>query len=118
MAEQTDKVFVSGMYLDRVHENAPAFILTNQTIHVEKFIQWLQANKHLATDKGYIKVVGKESQNKDEKGMNKRYFEVDQWKPVDNAQPPVADSAKTTPTGTNPQDSQDAPDLTESDLPW
>jgi len=82
MAEQTDKVFVSGMYLDRVHENAPAFILTNQTIHVEKFIEWLQANKHLATEKGYIKLVGKESQTKDEKGMNKRYFEVDQWKPT------------------------------------
>ena len=82
MAEQTDKVFVSGMYLDRVHENAPAFIITNQTIHVEKFIEWLQANKHLATDKGYIKLVGKESQTKDEKGMNKRYFEVDQWKPT------------------------------------
>jgi len=82
MAEQTDKVFVSGMYLDRVHENAPAFIITNQTIHVEKFIEWLQANKHLATEKGYIKLVGKESQTKDDKGFNKRYFEVDQWKPA------------------------------------
>jgi len=97
MAEQTDKVFVSGMYLDRVHENAPAFILTNQTIHVEKFIEWLQANKHLATEKGYIKLVGKESQTKDDKGMNKRYFEVDQWKPTATTAP-VAPSASVLPT--------------------
>lgn len=81
MEQPTEKVFVSGLYLDRVHENAPEFIITNQTIHVEKFMEWLTANKHLASDKGYIRLVGKESQTKDDKGLNKRYFEVDTWKP-------------------------------------
>jgi len=89
MAEQTEKVFVTGMYLDRVHPNAPEFIITNQTIHVEKFIQWLQDNKHLASDKGYLRLVGKESQTKDEKGLNKRYFEVDTWKPAPKDERPV-----------------------------
>ena len=91
MADQTEKVFVSGMYLDTVHEKAPDFIKTNQTIHVEKFIEWLQANKHLATDKGYIKLVGKESQIRDENGFNKRYFEVDQWKPAVTTVPAKSD---------------------------
>lgn len=90
MAEQNgEKVFVAGMYLDRVHPNAPEFIITNQTIHVEKFIEWLQANKHLASEKGYIRLVGKESTTKDDKGFNKRYFEVDTWKPTPKEDAPV-----------------------------
>ena len=124
--EQTEKVFVSGMYLDRVHENAPDFVLTNQTIHIEHFIAWLQENKHLASERGYIKVVGKESRNKDDKGFNKRYFEVDTYKkpeettPVtntptqDTAQPPVAPVAapvaQQVPAGEQP--------VAPEDLPW
>jgi predicted transcriptional regulator len=84
MAE-TEKTFVSGLYLNRVHENAPAFIITNQEIHVEKFITWLTANKHLANDKGYLKIVGKESEKLDDKGNPKRYFEVDRWMPKEKA---------------------------------
>ena len=81
MSEQTtEAIFISGMYLDRVHEKAPAFIITNQTIHVEKLIEWLTANKHLANEKGYIKIQGKESQTKDANGSNKRYFQVDTYK--------------------------------------
>jgi hypothetical protein len=87
--EKTEKVFVAGMYLDRVHPNAPEFIITNQTIHVEKFIEWLQANKHLASEKGYLRLVGKESQQKDDKGLNKRYFEVDTWKPAQKEDAPA-----------------------------
>ena len=82
MSEQKqDSIFLSGMYLDRVHEKAPAFIITNQTIHVQKLIQWLQENKHLADSKGYIKIQGKESaRTVDEKGNFKRYFQVDTYK--------------------------------------
>lgn len=76
-------VFVSGLYLNRVSEKAPAFIITNQDIHVEKLIAWLQENKHLANEKGYIRITGKESQTKDDKGFNKRYFQVDTYKPTE-----------------------------------
>jgi hypothetical protein len=102
MAEQTEKVFVAGMYLDRVHPNAPEFIITNQTIHVEKFIQWLQENKHLASDKGYLRLVGKESQTKDDKGLNKRYFEVDTWKPAPKDETPAVTPYPT--ADINPED--------------
>lgn len=72
---EKETVFVEGLYLNKVHEKAPAFVITNQSIHVEKAIAWLTANKNLADEKGYIRLVGKESK------QGKRYFEVDQWKP-------------------------------------
>jgi hypothetical protein len=70
-----ETIFTDGFYLNKVHEKAPAFVITNQSIHVEKAIAWLNANKHLADEKGYIRLTGKESR------QGKRYFEVDQWKP-------------------------------------
>ena len=59
MSEQTPKIFVSGLYLNRVSEKAPAYIITNQDIHVEKLITWLQENKHLANERGYIRITDK-----------------------------------------------------------
>lgn len=83
MTEQTkETVFVSGLYLGRVPDTAPAFIISNQTIHVEGLIKWLQENKHLADEKGYIRLQGKESKSVDERGQFKRYFQVDTWKPT------------------------------------
>ena len=80
MSEQnTEAVFVSGLYLNRVPDQAPAFIITNQSIHVDTLIKWLQEHKDLADEKGYIKLQGKESKNKDDKGNFKRYFQVDRW---------------------------------------
>lgn len=93
MSEQTETNFVNGLYLGRVHENAPAFIITNQKIHVEKLTEWLTANKHLADEKGYIRLQGKESLNVDEKGFPKRYFQVDTWKP-ESKQENVEDNAE------------------------
>jgi hypothetical protein len=80
MSEQK-QVYVSGLYLNRVSEKAPEWVITSQTIHVEKLIDWLQKNKGFADDKGYIKITGKESGTKDEKGFNKRYFEINLYKP-------------------------------------
>jgi len=68
-------IFVSGMFLNKVSDSAPAYIITNQSIHMETLYKWLQANKGLADDKGYIRIVGKEGQS------GKRYFAVDTWKP-------------------------------------
>lgn len=87
--EKSDAVFVGGMYLERVHPNAPQFIITNQNIHVEKMVAWLVANKHLANEKGYIRIVGKESQTKNDRGENKRYFQVDNYKSTPKDEKPV-----------------------------
>jgi len=71
--------FVSGLYLNKVSDSAPDFIITNQSIHMETLFKWLQANKGLADEKGYIRLVGKESKE------GKRYFQVDTWKPKTEA---------------------------------
>ncbi len=92
MSEQQTAVFVSGMFLSRVPEKAPSFIITNQSIHVKNMIKWLQENEGLADENGFIRLQGKESKNVDEKGNFKRYFQVDTWKPEkkeDTATPPV-----------------------------
>lgn len=92
--QNSDKVFVSGLYLNRVSESAPAFIITNQEIHVEKLMEWLQANKHLANERGYIRITGKESQTKDAKGFNKRYFQVDTYtKPAQEPSPSIQEQS-------------------------
>lgn len=89
--QKQEAIFLSGMYLDRVHEKAPAFIITNQTIHVDGLIKWLQENRHLANEKGYIKIQGKESaRTVDEKGNFKRYFQVDTYK---KPEAPASESA-------------------------
>lgn len=78
---KSDAVFAEGIYLNRVSPNAPEFIITNQSIHIEKAIAWLTSVKHLADAKGYIRLVGKESKNLDDKGLPKRYLQLDTWKP-------------------------------------
>ena len=71
--------FVGGLFLNKVSDNAPSFIITNQSIHMETLYKWLQANKGLADEKGYIRIVGKESKE------GKRYFQVDNYKPKTEA---------------------------------
>lgn len=57
-----EKIFVSGLYLNKVSDKAPAFIITNQSIHVPTLTKWLTENAGLADEKGYIKLTGMESQ--------------------------------------------------------
>jgi hypothetical protein len=84
MSEQQEAIFPEGIYLGRVPDAAPSFIITNQSIHVDRLISWLTANKNLADEKGYIRLQGKESKGVDEKtGQLRRYFQVDTWKPKD-----------------------------------
>lgn len=85
MDNKPEAVFADGIYLNRVSPNAPAFIITNQSIHIEKAIAWLTSVKHLADSKGYIRLVGKESKTVDEKGNPKRYFQIDTYKPEASA---------------------------------
>lgn len=81
-----ESVFVEGLYLNKVHEKAPAFIITNQSIHVEKLMAWLEANKLRVDEKGYIKIQGLESKDK-----TKRYFKVDKWVPTKDELNPQTD---------------------------
>ena len=78
---ETETIFTEGIYLNTVSDKAPDFIKANVSIHIEKAITWLNANKHLADEKGYIKLTGKESK------QGKRYFQVDTWKPAPEAAP-------------------------------
>lgn len=80
---ENESVFVEGLYLNRVSDKAPAFIITNQSIHVEKLMAWLEANKLRVDEKGYIKIVGMENKDK-----TKRYFKVDTWKKEDGVKEP------------------------------
>jgi len=71
----TETIFPEGFYLNKVSDSAPSFIVTNQSIHRKKAIEWLTAHQNLEDEKGFIKLVGKESKE------GKRYFQVDTWKP-------------------------------------
>jgi hypothetical protein len=72
----SDKIFADGIYLNKVSEKAPAFIVANVSINIDKAIAWLGTQKANADEKGYIKLTGLES-----KDGTKRYFTVDTWKP-------------------------------------
>lgn len=84
---ENNTTFVGGLFLNKVSDSAPSFIITNQSIHLETLYNWIKANKHLADEKGYIRIVGKESKE------GKRYFQVDSWKPKTEATAPVAATA-------------------------
>lgn len=72
MAEEI--TFVEGLYSNEVSAQAPEWILANQSIHVEKLANWLQANKALANEKGYINITTKLSKG------GSRYIAVDTYK--------------------------------------
>lgn len=75
MDQPSEKVFAEGIYLNKVYDNAPDFIKANVSINVKSLISWLATNQKYADEKGFIKLVGKESK------QGKRYFELDTWKP-------------------------------------
>lgn len=69
------KIFVNGLISVEVPQTAPEWILGKNSIKVDELIKWLQENKHLANEAGYINTVTKAS-----KTTGKRYIEVDTWK--------------------------------------
>jgi hypothetical protein len=77
----SEKIFAEGIYLNKVNAKAPDYIISSVSIHVDKAIEWLQ--KQERDEKGYVKLTGKEAKN------GKRYFEVDKWKPTQEASPSV-----------------------------
>ncbi len=74
---ENNKIFAEGIYLNKVNDNAPEFIKANVSIHAQQLISWLATNQKHADEKGYIRLVGKESKG------GKRYFELDTWKPTE-----------------------------------
>lgn len=116
MADKPEAIFVSGLYLNRVNDKAPAFIITNQDIHVDKLINWLTLNRHLANEKGYIRIQGKVSQTKDDKGFNKRYFQVDTYKPTSTTETPQTSNPSVTERSTQAVDPSYNPEYPMEDI--
>lgn len=81
--EKTEKIFVSGLYLNKVSDNTPQYVITKQSIHVESLIKWLQevGRKH-ADKNGSVRITGMES------SRGNRYFQIDTWKPKDIVEEP------------------------------
>lgn len=81
--ENKTKIFVNGLLSKDVPDTAPEFILGKNSIKVDDLINWLQENRHLADENGWINTITKRSQT-----TGKRYIEVDTWKrPIENEQP-------------------------------
>lgn len=109
---ENNNIFVGGLFLNKVSDNAPSFIITNQSIHLETLYNWIKANKHLADEKGYIRIVGKESKE------GKRYFQVDTWKPKTESPTPVAATASVAPEGKGIDMSEFTGEVNVDDIPF
>lgn len=91
----TDKQFANGIYPNRLSDKAPDFVLASVSINVTQFLEWLQANKHLANERGYINLKGLENREK-----TKRYFEIDLWEPKKDVATNTGNVATTAPVKT------------------
>jgi len=113
-----DPVFADGFIFKRPREGAPDFVKGALSIKVDEAIAFLQ--KH--NNAGWVNLDLKNSQG------GKLYLQLNDWKPrsQDNEQPPAVQTPAAeqppaqapTQAGTNPQDSQDAPAITEEDVPF
>lgn len=76
-----DKIFVNGLVSKDVADNAPEWILGKMSIQVNELINWLEKNRKIQDDNGWINLTVKRS-----KSTGKRYIEVDTWKPESKVQ--------------------------------
>ena len=110
MSEQKETVFLDGFIFKRPRGGAPDFVKGEMSIKADDAIAFIQ--KH--TKNGWLNADLLAS-----KDNTKLYFKLNTWeKPVDNAQPPSQAPQAPTQAGTNPQDSQDAPAITDKDIPF
>jgi len=105
-----DPVFADGFIFKRPREGAPEFVKGALSLKVDEAIAFLQ--KH--NSGGWVNLDLKNSQG------GKLYLQLNDWKPPtqDAAQPPSRAPQAPTQAGTNPQDSQDAPAITDKDIPF
>jgi hypothetical protein len=68
-----EKKFVTGMWFNAPHANAPDFVKGSISILPEKFIEWLKAQEK--NERGYVKISLKVARS------GKGYAEIDTWKP-------------------------------------
>lgn len=88
--------FVKGLYFDKPHENAPAFVKGKLSIQAQQLTEWLASAEK--TDKGYVNIDLLESRE------GKYYAKVNDFKP-DTSNKPV----EATTSGI---------DIPETDLPF
>lgn len=70
----SDVKFVTGLFVNAPHANAPAFVKASISIKPAEFIAWLQAQE--PNDKGYVRLQCKESRD------GKWYAAKDDFKPT------------------------------------
>lgn len=73
---ETEKIFVNGLISKDVADTAPEWILGKMSISVNELINWLEKNRKLQDENGWINLTVKRSPR-----TGKRYIEVDTWKP-------------------------------------
>jgi hypothetical protein len=73
---ETEKTFVNGLISKDVADTAPEWILGKMSMQVNELINWLEKNRKLQDENGWINLTVKRSQK-----TGKRYIEVDTWKP-------------------------------------
>ena len=92
--------FMSGLYINKPHENAPDFVKFGIAINREQLIA--NIDDYEVNDKGYIRLQVLES-----KDGSKWYAKIDDWKPSGESAPRCA-----TPSSPSGDDSAD------DDLPF
>jgi len=109
MSEQKQEVvFADGFIFKKPNEHAPDFVKGNIAIKVGEFIDFL--NKH--NNNGWVNLDLKKSQ------AGKLYVSLDTWTPNKQENPAQANSAPSTAPVNAGEDTRQAPDITEEDLPW
>ena len=104
-----EKKFITGLFVFKPHEKAPAFVKANLSINRDEFVNWLQEQE--PDEKGRLKIDLKESQ----KGS--WYAQVNEWKP--DGRPSYPDQPQTFTPPVPPQPSghtQD--DIQIEDIPF
>lgn len=69
-------IFADGLMWKDPHEKAPAWVKGDISINVSKFKSFLDDNIGHISEKGWMKIVMKESKS------GSIYFELDTWKPT------------------------------------
>ena len=76
----SEKVFVNGLFVQDRTPSTPDFVLGRFSIKSAELIAFLQQNTN---EKGYCNIDLKKSQN------GKKYFELNNWKPAQQAPAPA-----------------------------
>ena len=108
--EKKEVIFVDGLIFQQKKETDQDFVLGRVAIKADELTSFIA--KYRKAD-GWLNIDFLRGQS------GKPYFKLNTWeKPADNAQPPSQAPQASPQAGTNPQDSQDAPALTDSDIPF